>query len=83
MKKSTAQIIAGVGTASLIAMNTAFAGGAVLGALPEDAPPGRALFVTLLLVSELFRGGPSRRGALRRRLSSGKRGPPAAPPRTS
>ena len=29
MKKSTAQIIAGVGTASLIAMNTAFAGGAV------------------------------------------------------
>ena len=29
MRKSTAQIIAGVGTASLIAMNTAFAGGAV------------------------------------------------------
>jgi hypothetical protein len=42
MKKSTAQIIAGVGTASLIAMNTAFAGGAVDSTASQTASSSQA-----------------------------------------
>ena len=68
---------------TFVCASGAFAGRAVLGALPEDAAPGRALLVTLLPVAVVLRGFFERRIALRRRLPCGKRGPPAAAPRSS